>query len=167
MVAISLYRGNLHRVPDVPRRWPKPTAQISLKDFRVLLSRRSRALSRLRSSTTIATSSNPTPNLVSEQQIGASKEVLDGSEPEIGVNAEKAPADWGEGPSGEKNDRENPSLDEASVKPVDGSDSLPAPKSNEPERGCDPVEGGAKSQEVQVQKVDELANPNSEVWETF
>ncbi|KAL3846013.1 hypothetical protein ACJIZ3_003416 [Penstemon smallii] len=59
MVAISLYKGNLHKVPDVPRRWPAPTRKISLKDFKILLLRRSRALSRLRSS---ATTSNPNPN---------------------------------------------------------------------------------------------------------
>ena len=55
MVAISLYRGNLHRVPDVPRRWPMPAPKISLKDFKCLLARRSKALSRLRAS-------NPNPN---------------------------------------------------------------------------------------------------------
>jgi len=48
MVAISLYRGNMHRVPpDVPRRWLMPKPQISLKDFRTLLLRRSKALSLL------------------------------------------------------------------------------------------------------------------------
>ncbi|CAJ1975228.1 unnamed protein product [Sphenostylis stenocarpa] len=55
MVAISLYRGNLHRVPEVPRRWPMPAPKISLKDFKYLLARRSKALSRLRAS-------NPDPN---------------------------------------------------------------------------------------------------------
>ncbi|KAL0416914.1 UNVERIFIED_CONTAM: hypothetical protein Slati_3523300 [Sesamum latifolium] len=60
MVAISLYKGNLHKVPDVPHRWPRPTPKISLKDFRILLRRRARALSRLRLSTTdVATTSNP------------------------------------------------------------------------------------------------------------
>ncbi|GAB2269911.1 hypothetical protein Dimus_004829 [Dionaea muscipula] len=49
MVAISLYRGNLHRVPDVPRRWLMPTPRFSLKDFRILLHRRSKALSLLNS----------------------------------------------------------------------------------------------------------------------
>lgn len=55
MVAISLYRGNLHRVPEVPRRWPMPAPKISLKDFKCLLARRSKALSRLQAS-------NPNPN---------------------------------------------------------------------------------------------------------
>ncbi|XP_027905336.1 uncharacterized protein LOC114164772 [Vigna unguiculata] len=55
MVAISLYRGNLHRVPEVPRRWPMPAPKISLKDFKCLLARRSKALSRLRAS-------DPNPN---------------------------------------------------------------------------------------------------------
>ncbi|PON61031.1 tRNA (Ile)-lysidine synthase [Parasponia andersonii] len=167
MVAISLYRGNLHRAPDVPRRWLMPTPQISLKDFRLLLSRRSRALSRLRfSTTTIATSSNPNPNpnpnLASEQQNGASKEAPDVSNHETRVNFEKVAADWGEGPSGDSKDGENPNLDGDSVKPVDGWGSVPDPKSNEPDKGCVPVEDGVKPQEVEVQKVDELANPNLE-----
>lgn len=60
MVAISLYRGNLHRVPEVPRRWLMPPPKISLKDFKTLLNRRNRALARLRSPN-IATS-NPNSN---------------------------------------------------------------------------------------------------------
>lgn len=60
MVAISLYKGNLHRVPDTPRQWLMPTPKISLKDFRTLLRRRSRALSRLPTPPT-ATASNPNP----------------------------------------------------------------------------------------------------------
>ncbi|KAJ8563240.1 hypothetical protein K7X08_031692 [Anisodus acutangulus] len=47
MVAISLYKGNLHRAPEAPRQWLMPTPKISLKDFKVLLRRRSHALSRL------------------------------------------------------------------------------------------------------------------------
>ncbi|KAG8379081.1 hypothetical protein BUALT_Bualt07G0051100 [Buddleja alternifolia] len=64
MVAISLYRGNLHKVPDGPRRWPPPTPKISTKNFKILIRRRARALSRLRSSTTdaAAATSNPKPN---------------------------------------------------------------------------------------------------------
>lgn len=52
MVAISLYRGNLHRVSDVPRRWPMPKHRLSLRDFKLLTGKRSGALSRLRPSTT-------------------------------------------------------------------------------------------------------------------
>ncbi|XP_027121722.1 uncharacterized protein [Coffea arabica] len=58
MVAISaVYKGNLHKVPtDVPRKWLMPSRQISLKDFKTLLRRRSRAaLSRL-------PQLSPTPN---------------------------------------------------------------------------------------------------------
>ncbi|PIM99175.1 hypothetical protein CDL12_28332 [Handroanthus impetiginosus] len=64
MVAISLYKGNLHKVPDVPHRWPRPTPTISLKDFKILLRRRARALSRLRPSTTdnVGTISSPNPS---------------------------------------------------------------------------------------------------------
>lgn len=47
MVAISMYRGNLHKVPDVPRRWIMPDRNLSFKDFKSLLHRRRRALSRL------------------------------------------------------------------------------------------------------------------------
>ncbi|KAJ4809301.1 tRNA (Ile)-lysidine synthase [Rhynchospora pubera] len=49
MVAIALYRGNLHRVPNTPRRWPGPARSMSSSQFKSLLRRRSRALSRLTS----------------------------------------------------------------------------------------------------------------------
>ncbi|CAJ2639427.1 unnamed protein product [Trifolium pratense] len=62
MVAISLYRGNLHRSPDVPRRWLMPNPKISLKDFKSLLARRSKALS----STTSSTNPNPNPNVLDD-----------------------------------------------------------------------------------------------------
>ncbi|KAL1187944.1 hypothetical protein V5N11_009258 [Cardamine amara subsp. amara] len=55
MVAISMYRGNLHKVPDVPRRWRMPDHNLSFKDFKSLLHRRKRALSLL--------SLNSSPNL--------------------------------------------------------------------------------------------------------
>ncbi|GAB2213169.1 hypothetical protein Drorol1_Dr00021190 [Drosera rotundifolia] len=58
MVAISVYRGNLHRVPDdVPRRWRMPPPRFSLSDFRSLLHRRSAALNHRHHS-----SSDPIPN---------------------------------------------------------------------------------------------------------
>ncbi|KAK7317223.1 hypothetical protein RJT34_01265 [Clitoria ternatea] len=60
MVAISLYRGNLHRVPEAPRRWPMPNQKMSLRDFKSLLARRSKALSRLNPS-----NPNPNPNPLS------------------------------------------------------------------------------------------------------
>jgi hypothetical protein len=47
MVAIALYRGNLHRVPNTPRRWPPPPRTLSASQFKSLLRRRSLALSRL------------------------------------------------------------------------------------------------------------------------
>ncbi|KAF5191154.1 Dynein light chain [Thalictrum thalictroides] len=71
MVAISLYRGNLHRVPDIPRQWLMPNHTISLKDFKYLIRKREKALSRLipTITTTIATTSNPNPNSNAEQQL--------------------------------------------------------------------------------------------------
>jgi len=66
MVAISLYRGNLHRAPDVPRRWLMPNPKISLKDFKSLLARRSKALSRTSSSSNPNPNPNPNPNHVDD-----------------------------------------------------------------------------------------------------
>lgn len=59
MVAISLYKGNLHKAMAVPHRWPCPTPKISRKDFKTLIRRRDKALSGL--STGVATTSNPNP----------------------------------------------------------------------------------------------------------
>ncbi|XP_042015860.1 uncharacterized protein LOC121763838 isoform X2 [Salvia splendens] len=56
MVAISLYKGNLHKVTGVPHRWPSPAPKISLKEFKILLRRGARALSR------VPTVSNPNPS---------------------------------------------------------------------------------------------------------
>lgn len=67
MVAISLYRGNLHRVPDGPRRWLMPTPKISLKDFKTLLTRRNRALLRLRGSIAITVNPNPISTSIPKQ----------------------------------------------------------------------------------------------------
>uniref|UniRef100_A0A8R7Q4G6 Uncharacterized protein n=1 Tax=Triticum urartu TaxID=4572 RepID=A0A8R7Q4G6_TRIUA len=48
MVAISMYRGNLHRGgDDAARRWPVPQPTLSASQFRRLLHRRSLAVSRL------------------------------------------------------------------------------------------------------------------------
>ncbi|WZZ27166.1 hypothetical protein YC2023_010567 [Brassica napus] len=57
MVAISMYRGNLHKVPDVPRRWTMPDRNLSYKQFKSLFRRRKRALSHL------SLNSKPNPNL--------------------------------------------------------------------------------------------------------
>lgn len=59
MVAISLYRGKLHRVPDVPRRWLIPRPRISVKEFRGLLRRRSNAFSLLKVGEALASTSAP------------------------------------------------------------------------------------------------------------
>ncbi|KAH7528532.1 hypothetical protein FEM48_Zijuj05G0082100 [Ziziphus jujuba var. spinosa] len=179
MVAISLYRGNLHRVPDVPRRWLMPNPQISLKDFRVLLTRRSRALSRIRSSSSSAapstatittTISNPNPNpnpidtnSVPNQLSEAPKEESNASRPEAPLGDEKLIADCGEGPSVENKDRNGVvEFDGFPTEPVNGSVSLPDPKPDVAERASDPVEGGSNSRGVPVEKVDELPNSKLE-----
>ncbi|GLU12280.1 hypothetical protein SLE2022_289740 [Rubroshorea leprosula] len=59
MVALSLSRGKLHKVPvlpDVPPRWLTPTRKISLRDFKNLLQRCNKAVS------LSAPSSNPNPD---------------------------------------------------------------------------------------------------------
>lgn len=58
MVAISLYRGNLHKPPDKTRRWIMPRFSIPLKEFCALHCRRSKALSLLPCS---SVSPSPTP----------------------------------------------------------------------------------------------------------
>ncbi|KAI0522319.1 hypothetical protein KFK09_004692 [Dendrobium nobile] len=49
MGALSLYRGNLHRVADIPRRWPMPPRAISLAQFRHLLRKRNLAIAQFSS----------------------------------------------------------------------------------------------------------------------
>ncbi|KAM5570617.1 stress response protein NST1 [Rosa sericea] len=157
MVAISLYRGNLHRVPDVPRRWLMPTPKISLKDFKSLLSRRSKALSRHRSA---ATSSNPNPNSDPDQLSEAAKVGALNHEPKVKFEAppEKIAADCEAGPSGEVKEKKRPDGDDF---PAKDSDLALALKANLPEKGWQ------DSVAVKIEKVDQLEkeNPNSEVKE--
>lgn len=164
MVAISLYRGNLHRVPDVPRRWLMPTPKISLKDFKSLLTRRSIALSRVRS-TLPATSSNPNPNpSFVPEQLNEAPKMNTLTHPKIKFEApENVVADCEAGPSGVDKDEKQSDGADFTVKPVDGSDASPAFKPDLPEKGSDAVDVGANALSVKVEKVDEVENPNSEV----
>ncbi|KAI7754277.1 hypothetical protein M8C21_001145 [Ambrosia artemisiifolia] len=82
MVAISLYKGNLHRAPDTPRQWLMPTRKISLKDFKTLLNRRNRALSRLQS---------PNPNPI--PQSNGSLDLINPNLP-LHENANQDNNDW-------------------------------------------------------------------------
>ncbi|KAI3926532.1 hypothetical protein MKX01_011428 [Papaver californicum] len=78
MVAISLYRGNLHKAPDAPRKWLMPRRSISLRDFRHLSQKRDKTLSSIVASTKSPTTitppvvsnpnldTNPNPNLCPE-----------------------------------------------------------------------------------------------------
>ena len=143
MVAISLYRGNLHRVPDVPRRWLMPTPKICLKDFKSLLDRRSKALSRLNSTT-----SNPDPN----QQNEAPKEIRSSIiEPKL--EPDKV-GDCGEAP-----EKDQTGLDggDCSVKEVDASE-IKAEKNDSVAVVAD-INGQDLPKET---KPADLANPNSE-----
>ncbi|GKV53535.1 hypothetical protein SLEP1_g60056, partial [Rubroshorea leprosula] len=118
MVAISLYRGNLHRLTDVPWRWLMPTRNISLKDFKILLQRRNKALSRLHS----AASSNPNPDSI--PQIETPK--VDGSTRDAKVEGERSDASKREvqadvtnkGGESDCNDCSEKPVDEPELKPV-------------------------------------------------
>ncbi|KAL6175581.1 hypothetical protein ACLB2K_052220 [Fragaria x ananassa] len=157
MVAISLYRGNLHRVPDVPRRWLMPTPKISLKDFKSLLSSRSKALSRHRSAAA-ATSSNPHPSFDPDQPGEAVKVAALNHEPKVKCEAppEKVVADCEAGPSGEVKDKRQP---EGGDVPAKEADLTLALRADLAEKGWeDPVV-------VKVEKVNKLENPNSEIKE--
>ncbi|KAM0979679.1 hypothetical protein ACFX13_015778 [Malus domestica] len=162
MVAISLYRGNLHRVPDVPRRWLMPTPKISLKDFKSLLTRRSVALSRLRSALPDAASSNPDPDFVLDQLNEAPK-AGDLSHPTIKFEApENVDDDCAAGPSGEKKDGKQSDGADSAVKSGGESDSPPALKPDLIEKESDVADVGASSLAVKVDKLDEVEDPNSE-----
>ncbi|XP_061373502.1 uncharacterized protein LOC133315839 [Gastrolobium bilobum] len=144
MVAISLYRGNLHRVPDVPRRWLMPNPKISLKDFKSLLARRSKALSRLNATT----SSNPNPNPDPDPTTLANAQNGSQTEPP------KDTSNQGEGPSNtaEEEDRKEAELVGGSSvkKPVDGSDSFIDSKNDASEKAFD---GGVTSPEKQTEPI--------------
>ncbi|GLT25865.1 hypothetical protein SLA2020_009670 [Shorea laevis] len=111
MVAISLYRGNLHRAPDVPRRWLMPTRNISLKDFKILLQRRNKALSRLHS----AASSNPNPDSVPQIET----HVVDGSTKDVKVGGERSDASKPEVQAAVTNKEGESYCNDCSEKPVD------------------------------------------------
>lgn len=87
-MAISLYRGNLHRVPDVPRRWLMPDRNLSPKDFKSLLHRRSRALSR-------APSASIPP---AAPDLGSGAGLLDDGRPPLEPEAERGAPDLGSCP---------------------------------------------------------------------
>ncbi|XP_031407214.1 uncharacterized protein LOC116215595 isoform X1 [Punica granatum] len=124
MVAISLYRGNLHRVPDVPRRWLMPNHTISMKDFRCLLHRRSRALSRSPSATTsnprVVPESDPPgdaanragPSVERELENPAAGDCREGTSKGVGPeevkNADEDPRGLGGGGSPEKAANDKP-----------------------------------------------------------
>ncbi|GAA0167458.1 hypothetical protein LIER_22388 [Lithospermum erythrorhizon] len=94
MVAISLYRGNLHKVPDVPRSWLMPARKISLKDFKTLIRRRNRTLSRLTTTTSnpdlkpdfvdLGKNGSKVGNFIEIGEMGCEK--IDGKFDEIGKN---------------------------------------------------------------------------------
>ncbi|OMO86258.1 hypothetical protein COLO4_21256 [Corchorus olitorius] len=80
--------GNLHRAPDIPRRWLMPTPKISLKDFKSLLHRRNKALSRLRSSSSSSDPDpdpdpNPNPNPDSKPRLQSPKQNAPPIEPKL------------------------------------------------------------------------------------
>ncbi|KAF7841576.1 tRNA dimethylallyltransferase 2 [Senna tora] len=117
----------MHRVPNVPRRWQMPIPKITLKQFRFLLARRSKALSRLRPhAATTTPSSNPNPRSPSngQNQIPKTDKL---SLPIVQSRPVKVGnGNNGEGPSSReaKDHKESKLVDVSMKKPVDRSDSL-------------------------------------------
>lgn len=160
MVAISLYRGNLHRVPDVPRRWLMPTRKISLKDFKSLLHRRSQALTRLRSSTNgIATTSNHNPNADKQENASPAALKLEAAEgtnrEEEGTNREEEGTSKGSA-SKEVKDQKTLDCGDCSAK-TKGLSELSLPEKAEDEA----VNADGN---FQPEKMDLCANPDTEVY---
>ncbi|XP_028784096.1 uncharacterized protein LOC114740133 [Neltuma alba] len=142
MVAISLYRGNLHRVPDVPRRWLMPTPKISLKEFKSLLARRSKALSRLLADGAVTTTLS-IPNLGSLSNGQNEAPVIDRPSIAIQPESEKV-SDNGAGHSREGEDHKEPEPCNGSIKKtVDGFDSLADAKTDAVEKASEPCDRDA------------------------
>lgn len=84
MVAISLYRGNLHRVPDAPRRWPMPPRSLTLEQFRILSRKRGEALARVAAAA--AAQKAPKPDhekAVDERKVNVKEEPKEEEEGEV------------------------------------------------------------------------------------
>nr|XP_043636601.1 G protein pathway suppressor 2 [Erigeron canadensis] len=143
MVAISLYKGNLHHhhnhrtpPPDfttpsptptptpTPHKWIMPTPKISLKDFKTLLHRRSKALSRLSQQS----NSNPIDSPIPTQSNGG------GSLPDIanqsnGVAADEKVVNFND-PCAVENDSDTAAVDVAQEEAPE-SDVQPLPPKDE------------------------------------
>ena len=151
MVAISLYRGNLHRVPDVPRRWLMPKPKISLKDFKSLLARRSKAVSSLRASAVIATTANPNPNSHFNEHNEAPAN--NGSSVPIQSEPVKVGND-GEGPSRrDEVQKDSEAVGDSSKKLGNGSGSFIDTKIDVLGKASEPADAGVNSTENRTELV--------------
>lgn len=160
MVAISLYRGNLHRVPEVPRRWLMPSRAISMKDFRCLLRRRSQALSH----NVCATTSNP--NL---PKVPDSDPPVDGANcagPSAGRQLEKTAAvDRREGTSKGMGHEELKCVveDPRGLISVESSEKAADGKGSASGKDSPAVDCSGAAQILPPEKPEELVKPNNEV----
>ncbi|CAK9141419.1 unnamed protein product [Ilex paraguariensis] len=161
MVAISLYRGNLHKAPDVPRRWLVPTPKISLKNFKILLHRRAEALSRLRSTSSSYPNPNPnpSPNVKQEEDL----KPIGNSSREPPIPEPCPPLRTEEIVKEEKGleVKEEKGLDcgDCEAKPVGGSEPLVEDKHVVVENKTKPAEEHGNSEDV---KAEAPVNPSSE-----
>ncbi|KAG7023169.1 hypothetical protein SDJN02_14194 [Cucurbita argyrosperma subsp. argyrosperma] len=168
MVAISLYRGNLHRVPDVPRRWLMPIHNISIRDFKSLLHRRSKALSRLfatASSSPAKVSTSPNSNPNSNSSIKPDGEGLrnNASAPEVPLETERVSV-GDERPSPHIKKRKKSDIgDDCLGKSAEGFDCVNGPRPCFAEQGSDPVENSGAHSNQENHAV--LENPNEEANE--
>lgn len=163
MVAISLYRGKLHKAPDVPRKWKMPPQKMSLKEFRTLLERRNKALARI-------SNPNPGPN---SQDAEAPKENHDARveleppklEPDTAAEdreekeEEEGLKNCGGSESGEVKKGKEPVAADCLMKEGGGCDSPPA------EKVSGGKDDGKSLQPSMIAKHDELGQPDAEVRE--
>ncbi|XP_077212877.1 uncharacterized protein LOC143847992 isoform X1 [Tasmannia lanceolata] len=141
MVAISLYRGNLHRVPDLPRRWLMPNPGITLRDFRRLVGKRAKALSLLSTTITKQEEEGVGDNESSKPQITSNKD-------NENVLEENLPQKITEDESEDRlRTNDNDALEDPKVNDV--SPSKPA----EPDTGNDREDRGATATNAQEEKV--------------
>ncbi|KAJ0049454.1 hypothetical protein Pint_15313 [Pistacia integerrima] len=160
MVAISLYRGNLHRVPEVPRRWLMPSPKISLKDFKTLLNRRNRALCRLRSPNVTTSNPNLNSNSNSKQQLQPPNPTPPDLKPQLDDNnAANGKEDEGIIRNHEINDRGKSDVGDCAVKSVTEAEVAP-------EKAVDTTVTDEKLPSLEVvEKPAEPVNPNLQTSE--
>lgn len=153
MVAISMYRGNLHRgAADAARHWPVPAPTLSASRFRRLLRSRSLAVSRLEGARKLDSGSSSPNSRLDEgapEPVGQAEEV-DGGQQQQDERQEEEEEEQAEGHDVQQQQQQDVEMDDAG-EVVAGGDH--AGGNGDPEEGQGESEGFDPNAEV----------PNSEV----